>query len=223
MGAGGSGAGAGSPAGDSGAAGAGGKGQKRGGPELADEERQKRHKAMIILGGNAGYTAYWDGAKKSAHVCSEKETNTKVPPRTVLYEFTTGDVKDMDKFAMFTDEMPFAFTDMKSLVIFDGPRGHVSTTLQDLCVSENVAKVYNHGSPTKTEFKTAKSSIIYVPVPKSAPPLFKEMLAATRRPESLAEMVWIVYKDGNRKIMPRGVALVAKRQIIATVASVRIA
>jgi len=49
------------------------------------------------------------------------------------------------------------------------------------------------------------------------------MLAATRRPESLAEMVWIVYKDGNRKIMPRGVALVAKKQIIATVASVRIA
>ena len=48
-------------------------------------------------------------------------------------------------------------------------------------------------------------------------------MTASLRKDSLVDMAWIVHKDGNRKLMPTGVALITKKQIIATAAMVTIA
>ena len=119
--------------------------------------------------------------------------------------------------------MPFCSADMKAGVLFDGPRGLTYGTLSEVSKREGVVAIYNHGHPTKNEFQRKNAGCVFVPEAKGGVPQFCDALAASRRQDSLLEMVWIVHKDGNHKLIPCGVGLIAKKQLIAKVADTVIA
>ena len=136
------------------------------------------------------------------------DRNVKIPPRTVLHMFTNGEIKEPPADAK--GFLPFKYEQSKQLCVDFTTKG--VQPLSEIVKASGSDKIFGHVPFPKgaaPAVLVCKKSNAFLPTTEEA-----AGLKVAREAGSTVHLLWALSSSTSNKLVPKGVALVTKNQII---------
>ena len=191
-------------------------------PEKTDEEVQMGRTILSEdVGKGTGVSLSWVPSTSGSsnlilELPKEAKGNKKIAPRSVLHQWSRGEVKEMPDDC---SAHPYQFKSNNALVALHSPDGFVVKTVKDAVKETNACQLYKHAKFTQKG--VAPSNIVVTKKTGFFPEdIFREEFFAIRDavagdPNSLVQLVWTLKLDEKAsRLVPEGLALITTKQII---------
>jgi hypothetical protein len=184
--------------------------------KAAQRAHDEKHRDGSVVKNDNYHIYFKPDGKLWSKAAPQKTTNSKISPGTVIMHWAKGAVKNVDGGQSLDGKHKFTFSNPKDLIVFqEGVRSEVMS-LEALVKKEGVKSFYNHELPTAAVklFVPKKQTVVFVPDPVDEQLFDKCSEAATKT--ASCRMLWVcAIAQGN--VVPKGIALVAVKQVIAKI------